>query len=135
MATISVDFDVFKALTNLRATEEETENAVLRKLLKLPPVAAAGQQVVAPAEGPALVTKGVTFPPGTKLRATFKGAEYTAQVEKGAIWVSGTRHTSPSSAAYQITKSGVNGWTFWECQLPGATQWKSINALRKAVAK
>jgi predicted CopG family antitoxin len=36
VATISVDFDVFKALTTLRMSEEQTENDVLRKLLGLP---------------------------------------------------------------------------------------------------
>lgn len=135
MTTIAIDFDVYKALTSLRATEAETENDVIRKLLKLPPVAVTVTPTVAPVEGPALVCKGVTFPAGTKLRALFKGAEHAAFVEKGAIWVSGKRHTSPSAAANQITKSGVNGWTFWECQLPGTTEWRSINALRKEAKK
>src|SRR6266576_3665144 len=37
MRTIEVDFDVYKALTSRRPTEEVTENEVLRDLLGLSP--------------------------------------------------------------------------------------------------
>ncbi|MDJ0978729.1 MAG: DUF4357 domain-containing protein [Erythrobacter sp.] len=35
---IEIDFDVFKALTALRKTEEDTYNSVIRRLLKLEPI-------------------------------------------------------------------------------------------------
>ena len=127
MATITVDFDVFKALTNLRASEEQTENDVLRKLLGLVPAVAISQPS---ANEPAWVCKGVAFPAGTKLRAVFKGKEYQGEVKDGAFLLDGVQHTSPSSAAYSVTQSSVNGWKFWECFRPGDTQWIEIDALR-----
>lgn len=127
MATISVDFEVFKALTNLRMSEEQTENEVLRKLLNLPTAASAAQPA---SDEPAWVCKGVSFPAGTKLRAAFKGKEYFGEVKNGAFLLDGVEHTSPSSAAYSVTQSPVNGWTFWQCLRPGDLKWIGINTLR-----
>ncbi|ANB71147.1 Protein of unknown function (DUF2924) [Burkholderia sp. Ch1-1] len=126
MATINVDFDVFKALTNLRMSEEQNENDVLRKLLGLPAVASQLSS-----DEPAWVWKGVSFPAGTKLRATFKGKEYMGEVHNGAFLLDGVEYTSPSAAAQSVTQSPVNGWTFWQCLRPGDTQWIGINTLRR----
>lgn len=126
MATISVDFEVFKALTNLRMSEEQTENDVLRELLNLP----AASTIQAPSDDPAWVCKGVSFPSGTKLRAVFKGKEYVGEVKNGAFLLGGAEYTSPSAAAQSITKSPVNGWTFWQCLRPSDTDWVAINVLR-----
>jgi hypothetical protein len=128
MATISVDFDVFKALTNLRMSEEQTENEVLRKLLGLPTASAAQLPT---SDEPAWVCKGVAFPAGTKLRASFKGREYFGEVKNGAFLLDGVEHTSPSSAAYSVTQSAVNGWTFWQCLRPGDTTWMGLNVVRQ----
>jgi len=131
MKTIEVDFDVFKALTLRRPSEEVTENDVLRELLGLP----ARHQSTAPDAGAAAsdwVTKGVRFPAGTEFRASYKGQIYLARVEGGALVLDGERYDSPSAAAMSITGSPVNGWTFWECRLPGRATWQSIKALRRA---
>lgn len=126
MAAISVDFEVFKALTNLRMSEEQTENDVLRKLLGLPTASGAPPA----SDEPAWVCKGVAFPGGTKLRAVFKGKEYAGEVKNGTFLLGGVEYTSPSAAAQSITKSPVNGWTFWQCQRPGDADWVAINVLR-----
>jgi hypothetical protein len=129
MRCIEVDFDVFKALTTRRSSEEVTENDVLRELLGLPvrkPMSTSGD---GPAPGD-WVTKGIRFPAGTEFRAKYKGQTYLAQVEGGALVLNGQRFGYPSSAAMSITKNPVNGWVFWECRLPGKS-WQIIKTFRK----
>ena len=132
MPTIEVDFDVFKALTARRPTEEVSENDVLRQVLGLP-VKKAGQTQPAAAAPGDWIAKGVRFPAGTEFRATYKGQTYLGRVEGGALMLSGKRFDTPSSAAMSIADSPVNGWTFWEARLPGQAGWKVIKTLRKPV--
>jgi Protein of unknown function (DUF2924) len=131
MPHIEVDFDVFKALTARRQSEEITENDVLRDLLRLPSqkTHAAGES--APASVGEWVAKGVRFPSGTEFRASYKGRTYLARVENGALVLNGERFDSPSAAAMSITGKPVNGWTFWEGRQPGRTSWQIIKALRR----
>ena len=129
MNSIEIDFDVFKALTVRRASEEVSYNDVLRELLGLN-----GAKSVAPAtstDGTAWLTKGVSFPLGTEFRASYKGQAYYGKVENGALMVDGKQFSSPSSAAVAITGKPVNGWVFWECRFPGKSSWTTINSLRK----
>lgn len=133
MATIDVDFDVFKALTMRRSSEEVTENDVLRELLRLPPkrppLARSAESKPARSESDWLV-KGVRLPVGTEFRASYKGKTYLARVEDGALVLNGERFDTPSAAAMSITRNPVNGWTFWEARLPGQTTWQILKALR-----
>jgi hypothetical protein len=130
MRTIEVDFDVYKALTMRRPSEDVTENDVLRELLGLSrggkPAAAA--HALEPGDW---VSKGVRFPAGTELRANYKGQTYLGRVEGGALLLNARRFDTPSAAAMSITGNPVNGWTFWECRLPGRASWQLLRALRK----
>ena len=130
MPIIDVDFEVFKALTARRPTEDVTENDVLRELLRLPRQSAPSKpQLSAPDDW---VTKGVRLPAGTELRATYKGQTYLARVASGALTLNGKRFDSLSAAAVSITGSPVNGWTFWQCRLPGQSRWTGLKELRNA---
>jgi hypothetical protein len=132
MPTIEVDFDVFKALTMRRPSEEVTENDVLRRLLGLPSRKGAALAPGVAASGD-WVTKGVRFPAGTEFRAAYKGQTHLARVENSALVLNGKRFDTPSAAAMSITANKpVNGWTFWQCRLPGQAGWKMIKALRKS---
>ena len=128
MPTIEVDFDVFKALTARRPTEDTTENDVLRQVLGLP------SKRVSPAPAAAApgdwVAKGIRFPAGTEFRASYKGQTYLARVEGGALALNGKRFDTPSAAAMSISDTPVNGWTFWEARLPGQPGWKMIKSFR-----
>ncbi len=133
MHAIEVDFDVFKALTMRRASEHVTENDVLRQMLGL----SSKKEPTVPAARPEAgdwITKGVRFPAGTEFRAKYKGQTWLGRVEGGALVVNGKRYDTPSAAAVAITENPVNGWTFWECRLPGQAGWKIIKALRKSTA-
>jgi hypothetical protein len=131
MMTIEIDFDVFKELTNLRATESTTYNDVLRKLLGLNPLKTSVLSPDFASSAGAWTTKGVTFPAGTEFRANYKGQTIFGKVESGCLVVNGKRCNSPSEAAVSITGNMVNGWIFWECRLPGKTSWQIIKTLRK----
>ena|SRR5262245_56410920 len=127
MATIDVDFEVYKELTVRRATEAVTHNDVIRGLLGLP--AAIVTTVTPSATGATF--KGVFFPDGTQFRATYKGRTYTAEI-KGGAWrdSEGTLRTSPSEAAVKITGKNWNGWRFWQCKRPEDQSWRPIDDLR-----
>ncbi len=130
MPTIEVDFDVFKAITARRPTEDVSENDVLRDLLRLPkePTRPVRSEIPSPGDW---IAKGVRVPAGTELRATYKGQTYLARVNSGALEFSGKRFDSPSAAAMSITGHPVNGWTFWKYRLPGQGRWTDLKALRE----
>jgi hypothetical protein len=126
MATIDVDFEVFKAITVLRDAEEVSPNDVLRRLLKLPTSGSKANGVA----GGGWSYKGVVFPNGTVFRKTYKNKIYTAEVVKGQLLLDGKPMKSPSEAAMAITKSPVNGWTFWQCKFPDSHRWLALSRLR-----
>jgi hypothetical protein len=131
--TIDVDFDVFKAITMRRSSEEVTANDVLRHVLGLP----SRKEPTVPSARPEAgdwIAKGVRFPAGTEFRAKYKGQTWLGRVEGGALVLNGKRYDSPSAAAVAVTDNPVNGWTFWECRLPGQGGWKILKALRKSPA-
>ena len=130
MRTIEVDFDVYKALTMRRPSEEVTENDVLRDLLHLPPKKEPGAAPASPAPGD-WIAKGVRFPAGTEFRAHHKGQTHLGRVDAGALLLNGRRYDSPSAAAVSITGSAVNGWRFWEARSPGKASWQMIESLRR----
>jgi Restriction Enzyme Adenine Methylase Associated/Protein of unknown function (DUF2924) len=130
MPVIEVDFEVFKALTARRPTENVSENDVLRELLRLPKESTRPLQTDAPSPGD-WVTKGVRLPAGTELRATYKGQTHLARVSSGALELGGKRFDSPSAAAMSITGHPVNGWMFWKYRLPGQGKWADLKKLRE----
>lgn len=132
MRTIEVDFDVYKTLTSRRPTEDVTENDVLRDLLGLSPKRQrADPNVIPVSDANAWTVKGVRFPADTEFRATFKGQTWLGRVEHGALVINGKKFDTPSAAAVAITKVATNGWTFWECRLPGQASWQIIKGLRR----
>ena len=132
MRTIEVDFDVYKALTSRRPTEDVSENDVLRHLLGLPPRRERlGSEAGHTRDADDWVVKGVRFPTATEFRASYKGQTWLGRVERGALVVKGQRFDTPSAAAVAITKIATNGWTFWECRLPGQGSWQMIKGLRR----
>jgi hypothetical protein len=125
VATIEIDFEVFKALTLRRQTEADTYNDVIRSLLGMPPDTDAPNLL-----REAWMCKGVRFPVGTEFRARYKGKTYTATVSKNGLLVEGSLASSPSDAARRITGNNVNGWDFWECRFPGEPHWTGLGTLR-----
>lgn len=132
MPNIYVDFDVFKAITARRPSEDVTENDVLRLLFGLPSASTKPAPESRHRAGD-WVAKGVRFPQGTQVRAKYKGQLHLAEVKDGALVLEGRRYDSPSAAAMAITKSPTNGWTFWEVKVPGQGDWRPMKELREDV--
>lgn len=130
MATVTVDFEVFKEITRRRSSESVTENDVLREALgldkRIPPKHTSSEN-----EPRGAVFKGVTFPEGTQFRANYKGRTYTAEVRNG-MWTDsdGSVRNSPSEAAVKITGKPWNGWRFWHCKRQKDGDWVLIDTLR-----
>lgn len=129
LQAIDIDFEVFKELTMRRASASVTYNDVLRDLLKLGAASKNGGALVS--NGTPWITKGVVFPHSTEFRATYKGKDYHAHVEHGALVFNGTKYSSLSPAAIAITERPTNGWIFWQCKLPGQNAWKVADHYRK----
>ncbi len=127
MATVEVDFDVFKELTVRRKTEATTYNDVIRELLGLPPVG----RTSPPPNGAGWLQKGVTFPDGTMFRAVYKGATHIGEVKNGRLELNGKPVTSLSEAANLVTGTTVNGWRFWHCRLPNSASYVLADTLKK----
>ena len=130
MYTIEIDFDVHKALMNLRVSEEMSYNDVLRKLLGLGIIEKSKEKEIF-SNRSSLIIKGVEFVHGTKFRVIYKEVTYNAEIDDGYLIFNGKRFTSPSMAGIAITGYNVNGWTFWECFIPGKNMWIKIDKLRK----
>lgn len=128
MPQIEIDFQVFKELTNRRASEEVTYNDVVRALLKLPR-SSKSEKSVANAAQPWVVSD-TSFPAGTDFRAEYRGTTYSGQVKDGKLELDGHKFSTPSAAAVHVKGHQANGWRFWKCRLPGTSQYVPIERLR-----
>jgi hypothetical protein len=126
--SIPIDFDVWKALTALLTSPDDTFNDALRRKLELGP--ASRRSPVSSGGTRPWVDEGVTLPHGTELRRRYNGKMYLARIENGAILYDGKRYQSPSPAAIAVTGSSTNGWLFWECREPGESDWMRLDSLR-----
>ena len=118
---IEIDFDVFKALTGQRQSENHSYNDVLRGLLGLPEAAdhtLRGRDV-----------GGRFLPNGTELRSRHKGNIHIAEIISERLVYEGRTFPSASSAARAVTGTNVNGLTFWEVKRPGDVDWRKLSAL------
>jgi hypothetical protein len=129
MVSIEVEFDIYKDLTMLRPSENVTFSDVIRGLLGSKhgedPVKTQTQIQLS-----GWYAKGVTFPNGTEFRATYKNRLHLAHVNDGALVLGLRKYYSPSAAATAVTGTNVNGWGFWQCRMPGRTDWVDIWTLR-----
>lgn len=131
-----MDFEVWKALTLRRRDESHSYNDVLRELLGLDPLLETGHRTSAgDGASPRLgrLVGDRFLPNGSKLRAKYKGVLYHAEIVNGTlIDGDGKAHSSSSAAARAVTKTNVNGLTFWEVRRPGESGWNKIASLPKA---
>jgi hypothetical protein len=129
MPQIDIDFEVFKELTNRRPTEDVTYNDVVRSLVRLPPLFKTANPSMNGSKP--WVVSDTSFPTGSEFIADHKGKTYSGIAKDGKLALSdGHTFSTPSAAAVHVTGSNVNGWRFWKCKLPGASQYVLIERLR-----
>ena len=122
MRHIVISMDVFAALWAGRKPGEDSENAILERLLGLPkgpPVASFGDHRQGGGGRP---TDGsiynqmfdVHFPRGFEIFRTYKGQNYSAVVREGR-WVMGARsYPSLFALSMAIIESRENPWLHWK---------------------
>jgi hypothetical protein len=137
--TIEIDFDVYKLIETERRSFDEPRADALRRLLKLPPRAAASPANGGKPVGPAWSGEGVTLAHGTRVRMSYNGRQYEGEIVEGNWVIAGKSFSSPSGAAsgIAVTKRGkktrLDGWTYWEVQAPGDNGWTPLKALRPSL--
>jgi len=78
----------------------------------------------------------VTLVHGTRFRMSCNGRQYAGEIVDGKWVIEGKTFDSPSGAAsgVALTKSGkttrLDGWGYWEVQVPGDSGWTPFKALR-----
>jgi hypothetical protein len=141
MRTIILSTDVFAALWSQRRPGEDSENAILERMLGLPkgpPLAQLAAGVAGQVRGgrPRVGNGGiynttfdVHFPPGFEIFRTYKGKNYTAMVQDGHWWMNGERFQSLFALSMAIIDSRENPWRHWKYRdAKGRTDF--ISALR-----
>jgi hypothetical protein len=114
--------------------DSEPEDVIRRLLDKTEGGEPRGQTgEISPAD---LVSRGGRIPHGSKLRATYKGTEYYAEIDDGKVGWNGRRFESLSKAAVAVIRSTgtdrrtENGWRFWEVKTPESNDWETAYDLR-----
>ena len=147
--TIAIDVEVHKRIEAARLSFEESENAILCRLLRIGE--AQSKSAPEPAAQPRRAKGGgaadggwskigrhgrtVFLPDGTLLRAAYGGRTVEGEVKDGAWLVNGAAYNSPSAAliANVQTKDGspvnLNGWRHWEVRRPGEEVWLRLSEL------
>ncbi|MFB9151662.1 hypothetical protein [Roseovarius ramblicola] len=132
--TIPVSTDVFAAIWSHRQEGEETEDAILRRILDCQPVAGtdAKSQAADIGEGFFDRRNNVTFPPGFTIFRTYKRKQYSAVAENG-VWRrtdTGRNYETLNQLNASIAAGNENVWNGnWKFQDSDGTI-KSIAALR-----
>lgn len=115
MRTISVSTEVFAAIWASRRDGEDTEDAVLRRVLSVPAAPtklASGRDMVA-ATGFVDPRFNVVIPPGFEVFRTYRGREYRAQAI-GGFWIwNRTGYGSLNELSKAIGAGVENAWESW----------------------
>ena len=140
MTTIEIDFDIYKLIEGERRSFSEQPFHALRRLLSLPPAEEAPSDDPTNSNaGQPWIDDGVVIPHGSLARMEYgRGSQqYSGKFLDGSLVVNGLKYQSLSEAAGALakTKSGgatsLNGWNYWEVQLPGSDRWELLDHVRR----
>ncbi len=129
--TVTLSTAVFAAIWANRRDGEETEDAILRRLLNCGS-GAATSGVPGEREGGVYDTRNeVNFPEGFKIFRSYKRREYKAIAREG-VWIREDTG-QPFPALNQLNQSIVSGnenvWKSWKYHMPDGSE-RSIDSLR-----
>jgi hypothetical protein len=79
------------------------------------------------------VWAALMVPNGSRLRMTYKSADYFAIVAKEEIMYEGKSYTPSELARYIAGNTNRNAWRDFYIQLPGQKTWRRADALRQTV--
>ena len=89
----------------------------------------------APAEDPGLMSRGGVIPNGVRLKTTYKGRDFEAEVRGGAIMLNGRAYDNPSLAARGVGHRSVNGWKIWQYFSERDAEWRPLDDLRRKIGQ
>lgn len=117
MKQIDVSIDVFARIWALRQSGEDTEDAILRRLLDRAGISTArplSLQAPLPSGGFWDKRHNVHFPEGLEIFRTYKGTLFSAKALGGA-WVlsNGQKFVSLNELSRAITNGAENAWVNW----------------------
>lgn len=133
MPTIKISQKTFNLLQQIAIPfkDKEPEDVIIR-LLKGSGETKSSVKVDSDSKKKAdLVSHSGRVPDGSKLRATYKGQEFLAEIRNGKVLWEGREFSSLSRAAVAVIQSTgsdrptENGWRFWEIKSPGYNKWRS----------
>lgn len=129
MPTIHISEETYRRLQELAVPFQDREpEDVIRRLLSR-------TEVELPEDRPEgnqqrdLVSYAGRIPHGSKLRASYKGIEFEAEIHDATVLWNGREFDSVSSAAVAVIQSTgsprptENGWRFWEVRPPNSEEW------------
>ena len=139
--TLEIDWDIHKMIEVERRGFDEVPYLALRRLLGLkepsvePPATVPRSAV---SEGRPWIEDGVQIPHGSlaRMKYNYGRQTYEGSFLNGRLVVNGKGFDTLSAAANDlaVTKAGgktqLNGWNYWEVQLPGETDWVRLRDLR-----
>ena len=134
---ILVSTDVFAALWTKRQVGENSENAILERLLglpkgpPLPPAMLGGPIRIATGQDGSIYNRmfDVRFPEGFEIFRTYKGRDYFATVQGGRWIMNGQSFPSLFALSMAIIDSRENPWMHWKYR-DGKGRADFISALR-----
>lgn len=120
MRTIQVSLDVFQAIWTQRRPDEQSEDTILRRLLKLPPSSEKANGKTSSPERDMSVhigfhdpRYGVEIPSGFEIFRNYKGKEYRAQAIQGFWMHNGTGYPSLNELNKVVGGGAENAWKAW----------------------
>lgn len=118
MKSITVSSDVFAAIWKAHEEGEETEDAILRRIFKLPPTAPAEFAGIRPhVSGFYDERSGVHFPEGTMIFRVYKGFRREAWAAGGRwlVKATGKSYHSLHKLSQSVNNNGnENAWLNWK---------------------
>lgn len=116
MKTIIVSSDVFAAIWKAHREGDETEDAILRRVFKLPPAPSPAAPIGGRMGGFYDERSGTHFPEGTRIFRVYKGRKYEAIAEHDRWFVpsTGKSYHSLNKLSQSVNPSGTeNAWVTW----------------------
>lgn len=133
MRHIAISTDVFAAIWQQRRDGEDTEEAILRRLLGLPAEPKVKTRENSP-QGFLDDRSGTFFPQGMVIFRKYKGKDIRARAVNG-FWlheISQRKFSSLNRLSQHFVDANENAWVNWKYEDPETREVKLIDEFRKA---
>ncbi|HWT97506.1 MAG TPA: hypothetical protein VN229_07810 [Terriglobales bacterium] len=126
MRTIAVSIDTFAAIWSHRRSGEETEDAILQRLLGLSQASDPAPLITTNVDGVGFIDtrNDVKFDEGFEIFRTYKGKEYRARATNGVLILLNTRtgYNSLHKLSQAVVHGNENSWYNWKYLRPDGSE-------------